>query len=57
VINRLFRSTKGIKMGEVFYGSEGYVVELTETHFVAYDKESQVIKEFQGGGNYVHALK
>jgi predicted dehydrogenase len=52
VINRLFRSTEGNKMGEVFYGSEGYVVELTETHFVAYDKDFQVIKEFIGGGNH-----
>ena len=52
VLNRLFRSTKGNKMGEVFYGTEGYVVELTETHFVAYDKEFNVIKEFVGGGNH-----
>lgn len=52
VLNRLFRSTKGNKMGEVFYGTEGYVVELTETHFVAYDKDFNVLKEFVGGGNH-----
>lgn len=52
VLNRLFRSTKGNKMGEVFYGTDGYVVELTETHFVAYDKSFNVIKEFVGGGNH-----
>ena len=52
VLNRLFRSTEGNKMGEVFYGTTGYVVELTEEHFVAYDKEYNVIKEFVGGGNH-----
>ena len=52
VLNRLFRSTKGNKMGEVFYGTTGYVVELTEEHFVAYDKDFNVIKEFVGGGNH-----
>lgn len=52
VLNRLFRSTKGNKMGEVFYGTDGYVVELTETHFVAYDKDFNVLKEFVGGGNH-----
>lgn len=52
VLNRLFRSTKGNKMGEVFYGTDGYVVELTDAHFVAYDKDFNVIKEFVGGGNH-----
>ncbi len=52
VLNRLFRSTQGNKMGEVFYGTSGYVVELTEEHFVAYDKDFNVIREFVGGGNH-----
>ena len=52
VLNRLFRSTKGNKMGEVFYGTDGYVVELTDDHFAAYDKDFNVIKEFTGNGNH-----
>ena len=52
LLNKLFRSTKGNKMGEVFYGADGYVVELSEEHFVAYDRDFNVIKEFKGGGNH-----
>ena len=39
-------------MGEVFYGTTGYVVELSDAHFVAYDKDFNVMKEFVGGGNH-----
>jgi predicted dehydrogenase len=51
-LNRLFGSTKGNKIGVVFYGSEGYVVQRTYSHCVAYDKDFNVIKEFKGGENH-----
>jgi predicted dehydrogenase len=58
-LNTLFKSTKGNKIGVVFYGSEGYVVQLTYGHCIAYDKDMKVIKEFKGGenhfGNFVSA--
>ncbi len=51
-LNRLFDSTKGNKIGVVFYGSEGYLVQRSYTHCVAYDKQFNIIKEFQGGGDH-----
>ncbi len=51
-LNRLFGSTSGNKVGVVFYGSEGYVVQREYTYCVALDKEMNVIREFKGGGNH-----
>jgi predicted dehydrogenase len=51
-LNKLFKSTRGNKIGVVFYGSEGYVVQLSYTHCIAYDKDMNVIKEFKGGGDH-----
>jgi len=51
-INRLFGSTKGNKVGVIFYGSDGYLVQRTYSHCVAYDKQGKVIKEFSGDGNH-----
>lgn len=51
-LNTLFQSTKGNKIGVVFYGSEGYLVQKTYSHCIAYDKDMNVIKEFKGGGNH-----
>jgi hypothetical protein len=51
-LNKLFQSTKGNKIGVVFYGSEGYVVQKTYAHAIAYDKDMNVIKEFKGGGDH-----
>ncbi len=51
-LNKLFQSTKGNKIGVVFYGSEGYLVQKSYSHCVAYDKDMNVIKEFKGGGNH-----
>ncbi len=60
-LNRLFGSTKDNKVGVVFYGSNGYVVQREYTHCIAYDKEFNVIKEFKGGGdhfgNFVEACR
>ncbi|MCU0961305.1 MAG: Gfo/Idh/MocA family oxidoreductase [Pirellulaceae bacterium] len=51
-LNKLFQSTDGNKVGVVFYGSEGVLVQLTYTHCIAYDKNLQVLKEFRGGGDH-----
>lgn len=51
-LNRLFQSTKGNKIGVVFYGSEGYLVQRSYSHCIAYDKSFNVIKEFSGGGDH-----
>jgi predicted dehydrogenase len=51
-----------IKIGVIFYGSEGYVV-LNDTHGagVAFDPDGKLVKEFAGGadhfGNFVDAVK
>lgn len=51
-LNKLFGSTRGNKIGVVFYGSEGYLVQKSYTHCTAYDKDMNVIKEFKGGGDH-----
>ncbi|MEO2012294.1 MAG: gfo/Idh/MocA family oxidoreductase, partial [Pirellulaceae bacterium] len=47
-----FQSTKGNKIGVVFYGSEGYLVQRSYSHCIAYDKDMKMIKEFKGGGDH-----
>ena len=51
-INKLFQSKRGNRIGVIFYGSNGYLVQKSYTHCIAYDKDFQVIKEFKGGGNH-----
>ncbi len=51
-ISRLFQSSKGNKIGVIFYGSEGYLVQKTYTNCVAYDKDFNEIRTFGGGGNH-----
>ena len=51
-LNRLFDSTKGNKIGVVFYGDKGYLVQRTYSHCVAFDKDFNQIKEFKGGGDH-----
>lgn len=51
-INRLFDSTSGNKIGVIFYGSDGYLVQRSYTHCVAFDKDFNMIKEFKGGGDH-----
>lgn len=45
---------KGAKIGVVFYGSEGTLVQESYGHCVAYDKKGAVIKEFNGGSDQLH---
>ncbi len=60
-INKFFDSTKGNKIGVIFYGTEGYLVQRTYTHCVAYNLKGEMIKEFKGGGdhygNFVAAVR
>ena len=51
-INKLFDSTKGNKIGVIFYGTEGYLVQRTYTHCVAFNLKGETIKEFKGGGDH-----
>ncbi len=54
-INKLFQrgpDGKGNIIGVIFYGSDGYVVQKSYTHCIAYDKDMKVIQEFKGGGNH-----
>ena len=51
-LNRLFQSKKGNKIGVVFYGSDGYLVQKSYSHCLVYDKDMKLVKEFKGGGNH-----
>jgi predicted dehydrogenase len=51
-LNTLFQSTKGNKIGVVFYGTEGYVVQKSYSSCIAYDKDLKEIKRFSGGGDH-----
>lgn len=51
-INRLFGSADGNRIGVIFYGSDGYVVQRSYTDCVAFDKDLNVIKEFRGDGDH-----
>ena len=51
-LNKLFQSTKGNKVGVVFYGSDGYLVQKKYDLCIVYDKDLNVVKEFTGGGDH-----
>ncbi|MCY2991890.1 MAG: Gfo/Idh/MocA family oxidoreductase [Planctomycetota bacterium] len=51
-LNKLFGSKSGGKVGVVFYGSGGYLVQKTYNQCTAFDKDFKVIKEFSGGGDH-----
>ncbi|MEZ6042282.1 MAG: Gfo/Idh/MocA family oxidoreductase [Planctomycetaceae bacterium] len=51
-LNKLFQSTKGNKIGVVFYGTNGYLTQVSYSHCIAFDKEMNIIKEFKGGGDH-----
>jgi predicted dehydrogenase len=51
-INTMFDSTKGNKIGVIFYGTEGYLIQKSYTHCTAFDLKGKIIKEFTGGGNH-----
>jgi predicted dehydrogenase len=51
-LNRLFESKSGNKVGVVFYGSEGYLVQQQYDQCTAFDKDFQTIKVFKGMDNH-----
>jgi len=51
-INKLFQSTKGGKVGVIFYGSNGYLAQISYDRCVAYDKSFKAVKEFKGNGDH-----
>jgi predicted dehydrogenase len=60
-INTMFDSTRGNKIGVIFYGTEGYLVQESYTHCVVFDLKGQIVKEFNGGGdhydNFIRAVR
>ncbi|RMF41032.1 MAG: gfo/Idh/MocA family oxidoreductase [Planctomycetota bacterium] len=50
-LNRLFGSTKGNKIGVVFYGDDGFVVQKSYNQCDVFDKNLNLVKEFRVGGN------
>lgn len=51
-INTLFQTTGEGRIGVIFYGSEGYLVQQTYTRCVVFDKNLKPIKQFGGSGNH-----
>lgn len=46
-LNKLFRSSRGNKIGVVFYGADGYLVQTSYNACTAFDRDMNVIKEFR----------
>ena len=46
-INKLFGSTRGNKIGVIFYGSDGYVAQLSYDRCVAFDPNLKPTREFR----------
>jgi predicted dehydrogenase len=51
-INKLFGKPTGNKIGVIFYGTEGVLVQREYTYCIAFDLKGNVIKEFKGGGDH-----
>ncbi len=60
-ISTMFDSTKGNRIGVIFYGTEGYLVQKSYTHCMVFDLKGKMVKEFRGGGdhydNFVRAVR
>jgi hypothetical protein len=50
-LNRLFDSKRGNKVGVVFYGSDGFMVQQSYDHCVVFDREFNVKKDFRVRGD------
>ncbi len=61
LINTMFDSIKGNKIGVIFYGTEGYLVQKSYTYCAAFDLKGKMFKEFRGGGdhfdNFINAVR
>jgi hypothetical protein len=57
----MFDSAKGNRIGVIFYGTEGYLVQKSYTHCMVFDLKGKLVKEFKGGGdhydNFVQAVR
>jgi predicted dehydrogenase len=42
----------GAKIGVIFYGSDGYLVQSSYSHCTVFDKDMNVVREFTGGGSH-----
>lgn len=52
-INRLYPKSEGNKIGVIWYGSDGYAVASSDySHSYVYDKDFNLVREFQGGGDH-----
>jgi predicted dehydrogenase len=60
-ISTMFDSNKGNRIGVIFYGTEGYLVQRSYTHCMVFDLNGKMVKEFKGGGdhfgNFVRAVR
>jgi len=45
---------KGVKIGVIVYGSEGYLIQKEYNYSIAFDLEGNITKEFRGGGDQDH---
>ncbi len=50
--NKLFGSTKGNKIGVIFYGSKGYICNNGYNSAVAFDTDGNPVKTFSGAGDH-----
>ncbi len=51
-INDMFNSRRGNKIGVIFYGTEGYLVQTSYTSCTAFDLKGKPFKRFGGGGDH-----
>ena len=60
-ISTMFDSAKGNRIGVIFYGTEGYLVQRSYSHCMVFDLKGKLVKEFKGGGdhydNFVQAVR
>jgi hypothetical protein len=60
-ISTMFESARGNRIGVIFYGTEGYLVQRSYTHCMAFDLKGKMFKEFRGGGdhfdNFIKAVR
>ncbi len=55
-INRLFGYDTGNKIGVIFYGSDGYLVQTSYTTCLAYDLDMNLVREFKHSGKALDNL-
>lgn len=53
---KLYGAKPGNKIGVVFYGSEGYLVQYSYLHFAAFDRSFNQVMEFKVKGDSLNAL-